>query len=472
MNNRPSLLTVAGVATAIVVAVVAAFAFGVFSGSAAQHGTGTWPTYMGNLDRTGFAAHETSITRRNVHSLAQRWLLPGKATISAQATLAAGLLYWGSWDGYEHASEPDTGDVVWKTYLGETTNKGCVPPHAGVTSTAAVGQVQLGARTTRVLFVGGGDGSVYALRARTGKVVWSRNFGSPKDGVFIWSSPALYRGSVYVGVGSVGDCPLIRGSIAKLDAATGAIQARFATVAEGCAGATVWTSPTIDTATKTVYVTTGNAGSRCTNREPLAESMLQLSAENLTLEGSWRLPKRQRSPDGDFSGTPTLFSGRIDGKPTKLVGAINKNGIYYAFRRGHVAEGPVWETAPIASLPEVIASSAWDGVHLYVAGEETRIAGRRCPDSIRAIDPSTGTFVWERCVRGGDPVAALTAVPGIVFETAGSILYGLRSSDGATLFSFQDTSFNLFYAPATVAGGTVYVGNTDGKLFAFSVGGH
>lgn len=141
-------------------------------------------------------------------------------------------------------------------------------------------------------------------------------------------------------------------------------------------------------------------------------------------------------------------------------------------RRWHVAQGPVWKTAPIASLPEVIASSAWDGEHVYVAGEVTRIHGRACPDSIRAIDPSTGRFAWERCVRGGDPTAALTAVPGVVFESAGSILYGLRASDGAELFSFQDTSFNLFYAPATVAGGTVYVGNSDGKLFALSVGGH
>ena len=50
---------------------------------------------MGGVARTGFAAQETSITAANVHSLKQRWLLPGKATISAQATLAGGLLYWG-----------------------------------------------------------------------------------------------------------------------------------------------------------------------------------------------------------------------------------------------------------------------------------------------------------------------------------------------------------------------------------------
>jgi len=190
------------------------------------------------------------------------------------------------------------------------------------------------------------------------------------------------------------------------------------------------------------------------------------------MPGRGRACRTRRPPDSDFGGTPTLFSARINGRPTKLVGAVNKNGIYYAFRRGHVADGPVWKTARLASVPAVIASSAWDGVHLYVAGEQTRIDGRHCADSIRALDPSTGKFVWQRCLRGGDPNAGLTAVPGtVIFAPFGSILYGLRGSDGATLFSFQDTSFNWFYAPATIAGGTVYIGNQDGKLFALSPGG-
>ena len=67
------------------------------------------------------------------------------------------------------------------------------------------------------------------------------------------------------------------------------------------------------------------------------------------------------APDGDFGATPTLFTASIDGKPTKLVGAVNKNGIYYAFRRGDVAAGPVWKTTPLSIYPVTIASSAWDG---------------------------------------------------------------------------------------------------------------
>lgn len=468
-----SVLPVAGVLVAVVVGVVTALTLGLFGGTSGKHPeTGAWPTYMGGLARTGFAAHESSIGPANVHSLKPRWLIPGSATISAQATFIGGRLYWGSWDGYEHASDPATGEDLWHTFIGDETKKDCVPPHAGVTSTTAAGSVTLKGRPTRLLFVGGGDGGVYALQAATGKIVWSRNFGSPQRGWFVWSSPALYRGSVYVGIGSIGDCPLVRGAVVKLDAATGATQARFDTVAKGCAGAAVWSSPTIDAAAGIVYVTTGNAGGACTKHEPYAESMLQLSATNLAVEGSWRTPVRQRVADSDFGATPTLFRARIHGKPTELVGAASKNGIYYAFRRGDVAAGPVWETARISSAPETIASSAWDGVHLYVAGQTATLGGRRCEATIRAIDPSTGKFAWQDCVHGGAPNAALTAVPGVVFEPAGSVLYGLRASDGATLFTFQDTSFNWFFAPATVVDGTLYIGNSDGKLYALSPGGH
>ena len=457
-----------GIAVAVAVAAVTVLVSGAFHSS--HHGaTGAWPMYMGNFARTGFAAGETSITPANVHELEQRWEVTGSATISDQATLADGFLYWGSWDGYEHASDAGTGEELWRTFLGEETDPNCAPPHVGVGSTAAIGSVPLHGQQTQLLFVGGGNGSVYALRADTGAVVWSRNFGSPKQGWFIWSSPALYQGSVYIGIASIGSCPLVRGAFVKLDAATGAIEAQFHTVTKGCIGASVWSSPTIDTSAGTVYVTTGNQGGACTSREPYAQSMLQLSARNLKLEGAWRVPKDELAPDGDFGATPTLFTAQIDGKPTGLVGAVNKNGIYYAFRRGDVAAGPVWQTARISIFPVTIASSAWDGHRLYVAGMQTRIEGRTCTASIRAVDPSTGAFVWQRCAPGGDAEAALTATPGVVFEAAGYNLYGLSATTGATLFKFR--AYHWFYAPAMVAGGTLFIGNTDGRLYAFSIGG-
>ncbi|MDQ6645173.1 MAG: hypothetical protein M3Y76_12060 [Chloroflexota bacterium] len=72
--------------------------------------------------------------------------------------------------------------------------------------------------------------------------------------------------------------------------------------------------------------------------------------------------------DADFGGTPTLFTTSIRGTVHKLVGAVDKNGIYYAFDRTSVSSGPVWQR-PIAipgAYPQCgqgsISSSAWNGM--------------------------------------------------------------------------------------------------------------
>ena len=299
-----------------------------------------------------------------------RWDVTGSATISDQATLANGFLYWGSWDGYEHATDASTGEELWRTFLGEETDNNCAPPHVGVGSTAAIGSVQLHGRPNELLFVGGGDGSVYALRASTGAIVWSRNFGSPKQGWFIWSSPALYRGSVYIGVASIGSCPLVRGALVKLDAATGATQAEFDTVAKGCIGASVWSSPTIDASTGTLYATTGNQGGACTNREPYAQAMLQFSATTSGWRGHGGA-QAQLAPDSDFGGdTDPLY--RPDRR--KVDQARRRREQERHLRRvppRRHRRRPRLDHSTLPTYPVTVASSAWDGHHLYVAGMQT-----------------------------------------------------------------------------------------------------
>jgi outer membrane protein assembly factor BamB len=461
-----------GVVVAVAIAAATFVVHGVLNRPPKLTAGGSWTAYMGGIQRTGFNPAEIKLTPETVTKLKERWVAPGKAPISAGATLARGRLYWGSWDGYEHATDAITGKTLWRTYLGQVTKKGCYPQHVGVASTAALGVAHVDGRAVRALFVGGGDGSLYALRAATGKVIWRHNFGSPLDGWFVWSSPALYAGSVYVGVASLGDCPLVRGAMVKLDPDTGAIEARFDTVDKGCVGATVWTSPAIDPAANAVYLTTGNAGGACTSNEHLAESMIELSAKDLSLIASWRVPKAQRVPDGDYGGTPTLFYAKRNGATTELVGAVAKNGIYYAFRRYHLDDGPIWTTPRLSKTGDTIPSSAWDGQRLFVAAEATHLNGRACGGTVRALDPATGKFLWEKCLQGGSPQGALTAVRGIVFESLGSILYALRATDGSVLATFQDPKANWFFAPATVAGGVVYIGNSNGKLYALSRNGH
>jgi outer membrane protein assembly factor BamB len=122
-----------------------------------------------------------------------------------------------------------------------------------------------------VIYVGGGGNldpagsaiahphaGLYALDALTGSILWDTALGDAPSH-FSWTSPAVYHDSVYMGVSSYDDCPLIQGQLVKLDARTGAIQQAFHVVPTGCEGGSVWGSPVVDEKRGDIYFATGNA---------------------------------------------------------------------------------------------------------------------------------------------------------------------------------------------------------------------
>ena len=341
-------------------------------------------------------------------------------------------------------------------------------------STAAVGTIKVHGIATRAVFVGGGDGNFYALNASTGRKIWKTRLGRP-PGYFLWSSPLLYRGSIYEGVGSLADCPLVRGGMVRMNAATGAVKSKFYTVPPGCAGADVWGSPAVDTATGDIYFATGNAGP-CKKREPLAVAVIRTDA-SLKLLGSWRVPSANLpNHDSDFGSTPTLFSASIGGVVHQMVGLQNKNGIYYAFKRYDISRGPLWQdrVARSGNCPECgkggISPSAYNGHLLFIGGEKTRIGHAICAGSIRAVRPSTGQVVWADCLRSGPVLGAVTAVPGLAFVDAGNTVYAVGTNRGTIVWSYKDKHRgSRFWGAPIVSGGRVYVGNQDGRLYAFGI---
>ena len=100
------------------------------------------------------------------------------------------------------------------------------------------------------------------------------------------------------------------------------------------------------------------------------------------------MPQSQLYSDPDFGTTPTLFTAIINGVSRPLVGALNKNGLFYAWDRTNVAAGPVWETriANPAGGPLSIVSATWDGSRLYVGGGNTIINGVGCYENISALE--------------------------------------------------------------------------------------
>ena len=465
------------------------------------------PQYMYDVRHTGYQP-DTTITAANADSLKPVVSLnPGSNSkldsIFAQPIASRGRVYVGDWDGYEYAFNK-SGHVDWRTYLGRTVApnqpSGCQPPKAGVSSTPTIVSMRLHGHVRQVMFVGGGGpqhpmqntGPVYfyALDAQTGHIVWKHQIGTAPQ-QYVWSSPTYYRGSVYFGIASFGDCPEVQGKVVKLNARSGKRQAVFNTVPNRCRGGAVWSSPTIDPRTGAIYVTTGNGvltGSiqRCTNaRLKYAWSILKLAGSNLRLIDHWQVPASQRDNtfDSDFGTTPTLFT---DTSGRRLVGASNKNGLYYAWDRSDLAAGPVWDrrVAVGGACPQcgkaAISPAAFDGRHLFIAGGILQLNdGTKVGGNVQEVDPATGQRIWIHTFPTGPKpppsvLGAVTATASTVVVGSARNLVVLDKTSGDAVYTFTAPADSgkppaYFWGAPEVSGDHIWAGNMAGGLYGLAL---
>lgn len=452
-----SLLGLALIVTGVMVALPR-----LSSTHAANAGT-DWPMYMHDLGHSGYNSAETIINQTSAPNLKQHWAyqVSTGTAIFSQPVVVNGLIYWGSFDGYEHATNLN-GQQVWSQKLGGYVTQCAAVGGLGIVSSAAI--------VNGVVYVGGADHNLYALNAATGQILWHTLLGTNADS-FLWDSPFVFNNTVYIGTATSGEglgCKLIAGQFFALNASNGAIVHTFNSVPAGCVGGGIWSSPTFDTSDGSIYITTGTQGS-C-SADHISIGIVQLRASDLTYEGSWQIPLNQRlTQDADFGGTPTLFTATINGTLQKLVGAVDKNGYYYAFKRGSLSSGPVWSRniSIAGACPQCgkgsISSSAFDGARLYVAGGITTINGITCKGAVRALNPGNGKVLWATCVAG--PVmGSVTGVPGVIAVVAGPALTLVNAQTGAELFSTRTVHF---YGSPSISNGVLYVGSTSGQLVAF-----
>src|SRR5215471_17469292 len=82
---------------------------------------GDWTAYLNNPGHTGYNGFETAINPSTAGSLKQLWSISEGSIISTQPVVANGLIYWGSWDGIEHATNLN-GSQAWTANLGTVTS--------------------------------------------------------------------------------------------------------------------------------------------------------------------------------------------------------------------------------------------------------------------------------------------------------------------------------------------------------------
>jgi outer membrane protein assembly factor BamB len=420
----------------------------------AKAAAGDWPMYLHDYSRDG-SGTDTIISPSNASQLALDWSFKTGGPIASAPASVGGIVYVGSWDGYEYALNATTGALVWKTFLGQTTAP-CYPQLAGVSSGANI--------NNGVIYVGGGDSNFYALDPNTGAILWSVFVGDNTKGWYNWSSPLIYNGYAYVGTASVGDCPLIPGQLLQISLSTHQVVNSYNTVPSGQVGGGIWTSPSIDPSTNTIFVTIGNL-------TPTAE-IVALDATTLAVKSSWSVPVSDAAAaggDSDFGTSPILFT---DPNGDQLLGAINKDGIGYVFNRNNLAAGLVWEKqiAVGGTCPECgdgsVSSAAFGNNTLFMAGGNAVINGKGYKGSVNALDPATGTYLWQHSTPNF-VIPALAYSNGLVLDGAGTTLEVLNALNGTRLWSY--TTGGTFYAEPTVANGQVFAGSTDDNVYAFGL---
>jgi polyvinyl alcohol dehydrogenase (cytochrome) len=454
-KNAYALISAGAVVTAVVA--LAGIPFASASTPPAEAGTSSlhsstsllsgsdWPAYLYGASHSSYNAADTALTPRNATSIVRKWhwvgdapTMPGqpKPSLYASPVVADGFVYIGAKNGYFYQLNEATGAVVNKVFLGFVPKLTCNAQ--GIISTATVAVDPVDGMDT--VYVAAPDGYLHALDARDLSEKWRSVINIPSSTVndyFQWSSPTVANGRIYVGSASQCDQPLTRGALVSFDQLTGHELGRFFTVPDGYLGGGIWTSAAVAD-DGTVYVSTGTPPRRTitTNRFD-SVSIVKLDGTTLQKLGKFTVPDANLCGDCDFGGSPTVFGS--------MVGACNKNGIYYALDRATMSVA--WQRqigVKSGAQAQCSAAAIYDGTSLYMGGNPTTIKGVAYRGSVRSLDPATGAIQWEvglpnavmgsPTMNGGGLIAVGTydssATPNAVYlvdDSSGAILKTVNS---------------------------------------------
>jgi polyvinyl alcohol dehydrogenase (cytochrome) len=447
------------------------------------------------------------LTAADLPRLTLKWAFgfPDAASAWAQPTVAGGRVFVGSQNGTVYALDAASGCIRWT-----------FSAHGGVRTAIAVGSI--GARAA--VFFGDTAAHAYAVDADSGAQIWMRKV-EDHPLARITGSPTLFDGRLYVPTSSYEEsqgadpqyaCCTFRGSVTALDAKTGAVVWKTYTVADmpaprgksstgvplwGPSGSAIWSAPTIDAKRRVLYVATGNTYSG--PPQPSSDAVIaidlktgaikwtkQATPADIYVSGCGRSANPNcpdtNGPDVDFGSAPILVT-RSDGRDLIVIG--QKSGVGWAFdpdKQGEV----VWQYR--ASDGGVLGGIEWgsavDGTHAYFAVSDIT---RPKPGGLHAVALATGERTWltpppaAKCGTGrgcnAAQSAALTVIPGVVFSGSNDgALRAYSTKDGAVLWEFDSNrefstvngvrahGASMIGPGPAVAGGMIFVGSGYGAF--------
>jgi polyvinyl alcohol dehydrogenase (cytochrome) len=462
----------------------------------------SWSGWSPSVTNTHFQpAAQAGLTAEQTPQLKLKWALgfPDAELAWAQPMVASGRVFVGSQNGTVYSLDAKSGCIYW-----------VFSADGGVRASISIGPRTGGGYTA---YFSDQRGNVYALDAATGKLVWKRRV-EDHPLVRLTGSPTLYAGRLYVPAASLEEsqggipsyeCCTFRGSLAALDAQTGAVVWKTYTIVDepkprkknsvgttlwGPSGAGVWSAPVIDVKRGAVYVSTGNAYSE--PAAPTTDSILALDLKTGKIRWVFQATAKDTAidfcgptgvnpmgtantncpeepgPDADFASPPvlvTLPNGKdlvIAGQKAVALWALDPD------KRGQV----VWKH-PISVDGRGGGGVKWgtaaDAVNAYFPMNNSRQAGETSAGGVYAVNLATGERAWftpspplPTCGSGvgcnGGVSNSLTVIPGAVFAGGNDgAVRAYSTKDGSIVWQF-DTNREFKTVNGVAAKGASIIG--------------
>jgi len=386
-----------------------------------------WARFGGDAQVTNDVPRATAeplgFSAANAAALGQRWRadLDGPVVASPLYLSAAGghvaTVYVTTEGGSVYALRASDGTILWRRTLPTFQPDADDCTEYGISSTGVID------RDRGVIYVADADGKLYALDLSTGADAPGWPVQLPFDPLtgYVWGALTQVGNTLYVPLASFCDntSPTTglypTGGLIAVDATSGSVTSRFAVSPPFTLGG-IWGygGASVDPLTGDLWVATGNS-------EPLGDGEAQGYAESVVqLDPSlnvvaWNRPSGipDADLDTDFGSTPLLFQPA--GCPP-LAAAHNKNGELYVWNRNNLAGGPIWSdvTGPDDLSTPFIGEPSWSADLQTLIVANARVYDPTAPSGVVDYDATVGFTVGANCTF---PAKATWIAPNIGLGT-------------------------------------------------------
>jgi polyvinyl alcohol dehydrogenase (cytochrome) len=510
-----------------------------------------WSSYNHDVKGWRFNSAEHSISPDNASTLKEKWRFPGKASsekvgaIHATPIVVNGHVYFGTarFPAF-YKLKPD-GTLAWVFRIPENDAPRELPQGGVNRIEGSDGVVASALVTDKAVYFGNSAGIFFALDRVTGKEKWrvnTRKEGFPNHHTIntFNASAILADGKVIVGGGGYEhpypldpeyQCCTGRGFVVAFDPDSGDVVWKYEVGDEpkkypepiaieddngkhvfthGPSTSSVWSTPSYDEATGTIFFGTDvhNSPRQPTEDDPrlyteYSAAVIAVDVEtgkekwvtqvnagdifNHTMSGYDSRTGRYK--DCSIGDTPKVYNIEVNGHTTSVVGAGCKNGGFYVMRADNgeiVCQTPVYSGEPkyplspprdprLIALPSAIGGiqtgCATDGTSIFTNGLDWLSLSTKKPTSPEAgrvvclsTDLKTESWRHERpkirsiFYTGGDPVAAGIAIGGGLACFAPAVSEKLVVLNSETGQVVKELPTGPLWTGPSISRGRVYVG--------------